>query len=211
MRKKSNNIFYGGITVLIVICSFAYCWKFLLPKYVSQKAEIKTVEDELKSATNKLESIKKTRVTLETLKPITSQLFVAVPGDKDSPNLITELEATALKNKLIIPSIQISDGAKAAPTTTAATAPTTGGVVSISIAVNGSFDNLNAFITLLEKDLRFMNIKTLSITAGEDPSKISLTLQLEAYKRAAVVATPAPVAPVTAPATSTSTKTTGTE
>lgn len=193
MRQKTNNTFYGGITVLIVACSFVYSWKFLVPKYNSQKTEINTVDTELKAATNKLESIKTTRTTLETLKPITNQLFIAVPGDKDSPNLITELEAIALKYKIIIPSIQIADGAKAATGATGS-APISTNAVSISIAVNGSFADLNSFVGSLEKDIRFMNIKSLSMTSTDDPTKMSLTLQIEAYKRPAVAATSAATA-----------------
>lgn len=206
-KRKSNNMFYGGVTFIIVVCSFVYSWKFLVPKYNSQKAEIKTVEDELKAATNKLESIKITRTTLETLKPITSQLFIAVPGDKDSPNLITELEAIALKHKMIIPAIQIADSgaASAAGTSTGVGATSSANAVSISFAVNGSFDNLNAFVTSIEKDIRFMNIKSLSVTSNdEEPDKMSLTLQIEAYKRAAVTSAVVPTP------TSTSSTTTNT-
>jgi Tfp pilus assembly protein PilO len=118
---------------------------------------------------------------------------VAVPGDKDSPNLITELEAMALKYKIIIPAIQIADGSKAAASATSATESASANAVSVSIAINGSFENLNAFVASIEKDIRFMNIKSLSITSNEeDPNKMSLTLQIEAYKRPAAVLTPAP-------------------
>jgi Tfp pilus assembly protein PilO len=190
MTKKSNSTFYGGVTVLIVICSFIYSWKFLVPKYNTQKAEIKVVEDELKMATNKLESIKTTKVTLESLKPITNQLFIAVPGDKDSPNLITELEALALKNKIVIPSIQIAEGSIANSGGETATASSGANAVSISFAVSGSFENLNSLIVSIEKDIRFMNIKSFSFSANEkDSNQMSLTLQIEAYRRSASAAT----------------------
>lgn len=209
-KRRSNNMFYGGVIFIIVVCSFVYSWKFLVPKYNSQKAEITVVEDELKAATNKLESIKATRLTLETLKPITNQLFIAVPGDKDSPNLVTELEAIALKNKILIPSIQISDST-VTPTTgnsqNVAVASSANSVL-ISFAVNGSFDNLNALITSIEKDIRFMNVKSLSIASNEeDPGNMSLTIQIEAYKRASAV--PVTTTPVSGVAPSTATKTTG--
>lgn len=180
MRKRSNSLFYGAVAVLIIVCAFVYCWKSLVPKYYSQRSEIDMADEELKAATNKLESIKTTGTTLQSIASITDQLFVAIPGDKDAPNLITELEAIATKHNLIIPAIQIEDR-----TSTGNTQTSNANAVPISFSVNGTFEDLNAFVGTIEKDIRFMNINSITMASDEENQGIlSLSMQIEAYKRA---------------------------
>lgn len=184
MKKnhKNNSTFYAGITVLIVVASFLYTWKFIIPKLTENKAMSAQLESDISSATKKLESLKKTQTTLTQLGDIPTQLSVSVPEDKDMPNLITELEAVAAKYKIVLPTISVDDGGVSASAS---------GAVTIGISAQGSFDDVKGLIADLEKDIRFMNIKSVSMSMQQDDSgssTMSVALQIEAYKRTSAAA-----------------------
>lgn len=194
MKKKNNNgIIYAAVTVVLVVASFLYTWKSIIPKFSENKAKSAQLDIDISSASTKLDSLKKAQTTLTQLGDIPTQLSVSVPADKDMPNLITELEAVAAKYKIVLPTITVTDGGAAsaasaattaAPTTTSSTAA--GSIVDIGLSAPGSFENIQAFIADLEKDIRFMNIKSVSITSAKDEKGVNVTsvsLQIEAYKR----------------------------
>lgn len=195
MKKKNNSGFYAGITVLIAVSSFLYTWKFIIPKFSENKAKSVALETDISSASKKLDSLKKAQTTLTQLGDIPTQLSVSVPEDKDMPNLITELEAVAAKYKMVLPTISASDGSDASGATDTSASAASGNSVMISISVPGSFDDIKGFIADLEKDVRFMNIKSISISSSQDEkgvSNMSVALQIEAYKRGATVTSAAP-------------------
>ena len=194
MRKKTNTALFAAIAVLIVLGSFYYTWKMIIPKYTQDRAESASLDTSIADANKKLDSLKKAQTTLNQLGDIPTQLSVAVPEGKDMPNLITELEAIATKNGMILPTISVSDGTSATPASgTAPVASTsTGNSITISIATPGSFESITSLIADLEKDIRFMNIQSVSISSTTDDKGVqtmSVALQIEAYKRGAAAAT----------------------
>jgi len=182
--KKSNTGFYAALTLLIAVGCFLYSWKILIPKSIQTKKEINTVEAETKSASAKLESLKVAKSSLDQMKTVADQLFISIPADRDAPNLITELEAIALKYKILIPSIEISDSSVAPSVASSKSGASTANSVQVNFAIISSFENLNSFIQNIENDIRFMNVKTMSMTVSEqDPKEITMTMQLDAFKR----------------------------
>ncbi len=205
--KKSNSAFYAGVTFLIVVASFLYSWKFIIPKYHENQIASTQLDSEISGADKQLESLKKAQSTLTQLGDIPHQLTLAVPEDKDMPNLITELEAVAAKYNIILPAIAVSDGSGASADAAAGTVSTVAGnTISFSFSLPGSFDDLHGLIGAFEKDIRFMNIKSVSISTSTDSkgaSSLSVSMQIEAYKRGASAAAaptasvPTAVAPTT--------------
>jgi len=187
MKKKNNNsIFYAGVTVVIVAASFFYTWKSIIPKLSENKAKSAQLDINISSATLKLDSLKKAQTTLTQLGDIPTQLSVSVPEDKDMPNLITELEAVASKYKIVLPTITVTDGASVAAVVGTDTPAASTNTVIIGLSAPGSFESIQSFIADLEKDIRFMNIKSATISSTEDEKGatiMSLSLQIEAYKR----------------------------
>ena len=178
--KNRKSTMYGTVAFLLTVSAFLVCWKFIVPDYQKNQEEIAQVEEEIKQAKTKLESLKVTQKSLEEIGTLADDLLVAVPGDVDAPNLITELEALTAKHNTIIPSIQISNSSSF----------TSGGssnAVDVSFSVSGSFADMNSIVTSLEKDIRFMNIQSLSLSAGGEEAgasgAMSLSVELTAYKR----------------------------
>jgi Tfp pilus assembly protein PilO len=107
---------------------------------------------------------------------------------------------------MVLPTISVTDGSTATPAagTTPVASTSAGNAISISIATPGTFETITTFIADLEKDIRFMNIQAVSIGNGEDASgksTMSVSLQIEAYKRGAAAVATSATAATTTPAT----------
>ncbi|MFA7253406.1 MAG: type 4a pilus biogenesis protein PilO [Patescibacteria group bacterium] len=173
MMQKSNRNPLSVLTAILLIgICYIVSYIFLIPKYTSIRQDLAQKEAEVTAAAAKRDSLAKSKETLNGLGSIVDQLFVSMPIDKDEPNLIAELEAIAAKNKTYIPSIQISDG-KADINKNLLT--------TVSFSVNGSFSDLNQFISSLENNIKFFSIKSMSLTtAGSDV--VSLSISMDAYR-----------------------------
>lgn len=161
---------YVAFALLIIAACFIFTWKILVPKYTLNKTEALALASEIDSSRDKLDSLKSAQNDLEELGDTVDKLLLSVPSDTDMPNLITELEALAVKNQASLPGLQISDSSSS-----------NDGTVSIVFSIKGDFEKLSKFISSVEKDIRYMNISTFSISSGKDD--LTLTLQVEAYKR----------------------------
>lgn len=185
--KKSNSALYGAIAFLIVVGCFVFTWKMTIPSYQTNQKEIAQRKVEIEYAKNKLDSLNTTKSNLAELGDIVNKMLVAIPGDKDAPNLITELEAIGKANNVTLPSIQISDGAAGA-SSGSATASSSSNSISVSFGATGKFEDLSNLIKALENDIRFMNIGAITMNKSESTDKtssdmMSLTIQLTAFKR----------------------------
>lgn len=211
--KISGPTTSNTIAVILTIAVLVLAWKMVLPAYYSHKSNLDSLSQEVDAAKTKLDSIEKSKSELNAIKPITDQLLVAVPKGPDEPDLISELEAIAIKNNIVLPSITIDtqsseseQGSSASSSNetmqqsaaTPATVSTTentaessvtanesssGAPILITLSVSGSFDNLNNFMTGLENSVRFMNITGLTYGTDTETGDLTLSLQIEAYQR----------------------------
>ena len=176
--QRSNSSFYViSMIVIFVLASFFYSWKVIIPEYQKNKTELKKLDQEIVSANAKLESLRVAKKDIDELGPIFDQLFVAMPKDKDEANVISEIEAIAFINNLVVPSIQIADSSSAKGSANVS-------AITISFNVNGSFESIDKMTKALENDLKFMNIKSVSLSLSE--TGLSASYQIEAYKSGAV-------------------------
>lgn len=176
MRRNSNT-YHLLLAIVVVIASFYYCSTKLVPKYREDRANLSLIQLELKAINNKKASLQNAKQSIDELGDIVDKMLVAVPQDKDAPNLIAELEAVAIKYQVQLPSVQILDSAATA------TDGSTGSdnVIPVAFTANGSFSDIQQFVEAIEKDIRFMNIKTLTLSSIGNA--VSLNIQVDAYKR----------------------------
>jgi Tfp pilus assembly protein PilO len=163
--------------VVFAVASFFYSWKVIIPEYQKNKTELKKLDQEIVSANAKLESLRVAKKDIDELGPIFDQLFVAMPKDKDEANVISEIEAIAYTNNLAVPSIQIADSSSAKGDANVS-------AITISFNVSGSFESIDKMTKALENDLKFMNIKSVSLSLSD--TGLSASYQIEAYKSGAV-------------------------
>jgi Tfp pilus assembly protein PilO len=179
MKEKSQQTIYLNILVAVLTAVVLItAWKVVAPSYSSEKSRKIELENEVALARQRLEWLDSSKAELAANKELLNQLFVAVPEDSDAPNLISELEAIAIKNSLVIPSIGIQDNSQESLETGLSISNT----VTISLSVTGNFENINAFINSLEKSVKFMNIQSLTYSNSEE-SGTSISLEVEAYKQ----------------------------
>jgi Tfp pilus assembly protein PilO len=107
-------------------------------------------------------------------------LKIAIPEDKDMANLITEIEAIAKSQGMFIPSPSITDGAD--------------NTVSIAFGISGSLADIEKFMETIQSDLRFFNIKSISMSSSNDV--INMSMSIEAYKRTSGASPEGAAAPI---------------
>jgi len=186
--KKNNSSSLNILAVVLTLGLVIIAWKLISPSYASNSQSLKSLENEITNAQAKLDSLDKTRNDLSTIESTYNIISVAIPEDNDEPNLITELEAIAVKNSLTIPSISISGESEetaAYEDDGLSSYNQTGTPISINMSVSGTFEQLNEFIGALEKSVKFMNITDLNFAYSEDGG-LSLSISIEAYKRSSI-------------------------
>lgn len=206
--KATGSTTSNTIAVILTFGVLVLAWKMVLPAYFDHKVNLNNLTSEVDAAKAKLDSIEKSKSELNAIKPITDQLLVAVPQGPDEPDLISELEAIAVKNNIVIPSIAIDTkgtegGESTGSNTTAESNPaatntasqseenvtatesesSSGTPVIITLSVSGNFENLNSFMTGLESSVRFMNIIGLTYGTDTETGELTLALQIQAYQR----------------------------
>ncbi len=175
--KRNSNIYHLLFALVIVIACFYYSYTKLVPKFKEDRANLALIQLELKAINNKKASLQNSQQSISELGNIVDQMLVAVPEDKDAPNLITELEAIAIKYQVQLPTIQILDSAQTTIDGTLAS----DNIIPVTFTASGSFSDIHQFVGAIEKDIRFMNIKNLTLSSVGD--YVSLNLELDAYKR----------------------------
>lgn len=182
--QKSNTSFYLTCAVLITLASLFYTWKYIVPKYQKTQSQIVGTDKEISAAKLKLESLDSTKKSLDQLGELVNKLFIAIPEDKDTPNLLAEIEAIANNVKLPspLPSIQISDSAVSNES------GVSGNLNSATAAftATGTFEQLSTLLAKLENDVRFTNISSINFSKSKEQT-ITLSVQMEVFKRVATV------------------------
>ncbi len=151
-----------------------------MPSYAANSEKLQILDMEITNAQAKLDSLDKVRNDLSSIDSTFEKISVAIPEGADEPNLITELEAIAVKNGIVLPSVSVSTESADNGDYEEGESQAYGVPISISFSVNGSFDNLNQFVADLEKSIKFLNITDLNYAYAEDGS-ISLSLVISAY------------------------------
>lgn len=177
--KNNSSSQLNLLAVLLTVGMVIISWQIISPSYHANTQKINALDSEITNAQAKLDSLDEARKGLSSIDSAYNIISVAVPDNTDEPNLITELEAIATKHNIVLPSISISAGSSANSEETVIQA---GSPITISISVSGKFDQLNDFITDLEKSVKFFNIKNMNYAYGED-GILSLSLSIQAHSR----------------------------
>lgn len=169
MNKKGNENFQALCAVIVSIAAIIVAWQVALPTYSRNLTDQKKYTADLTASEKKLTSVSTNATKLSTTEAqnLVNELKIAIPEDKDMANLITEIEAIAASRGMFIPSPSITDGAD--------------DTVSISFGISGSLAEIQKFMETIQSDLRFFNIKSISMSNSTDV--INMSMSIEAYKR----------------------------
>lgn len=176
MQKKQSTAPSGAIAAITAVVFFLVSWFMILPQYTQNKSDYAKASNEVSAAKDKLDSLKNSQGTLDSLGTTVDSMLVAVPKGRDSGGIITSLEAIATANKTYIPSFQITGPGTSG---TSAAASTSGlQAVSVVFSTSGTFESLNSFVKSIESNLKFFSIKSMTVSSSD--KGISMTFQLDA-------------------------------
>ena len=74
---KNNNKFYGFMILVLVVASFVFCWKSVIPKYQDNKQKTAQLEQDIKTAKIKLESLKTTKSDIDKMGDTVNQMLIS--------------------------------------------------------------------------------------------------------------------------------------
>jgi len=177
-----KNIKKYGLPVALIFLFFLISYFYTYPQLVAKNSLIKKYDDEAIAGQSTLTSLEKTKTLLEKSQANLMDAKVAVADDKDSPNILAELERLAARYGAIIPSVQINDAATSAKVKGNSASSGIISPVLVSFMISGSADNMKSFVKALENDLKIFNIK--SMVVSNSSGGVTLSIQAETYKSA---------------------------
>lgn len=188
-RHKKAYIFISTIYVMI-ICLILAVETFSFSKLsdfqgnlMEQKYRLSKLEEEKRN----LELLDK---RFEKIEPELTKIATALPDEKESSKLLSDLDSLAVESGLKLTLVQsMTFGKKAATTQDASLLQTTKGKygyeLPLDIKITGPYQNLTSFIKRLEEYQRLINVNSVEINKSDDPNtapdQIEAKLKITAY------------------------------
>lgn len=200
MRKPGFNLsqYSSGLIIPILVLGAAgLAYFLLLPEFkdvrMSREALVskKSVVEQWQ---NTFDRMKKMIADLEAKRTEIKPLDQAIPTSPDIPELLANLEQLARQSGLLISGLQIStvptvsapapgeDLVQAESTEQPLRSAENLSVMNLSLNVAGQYPQLEAFLLNMERNLRLMDLQTVSFGgADEDAGGQEYTLQIQTY------------------------------
>jgi hypothetical protein len=148
-----------------------------MPNIGENLAKLDAMDQDIAAANIKLNSISTADQSMTQFSYLVKNLFVAIPENVDSPDLITEIETIANQNQVSLPSLTPPTGIES---TSSSTGSASSGL-STNLTVVGSFQNINNFINSLETSIRYSKVNNITISSGD--SDLTAAINFNVYSR----------------------------
>ncbi len=176
MNRRDLNLLLPIVTIVLAIAGYLVFSNLLMPSIGENLAKIDAANQDIASANAKLDSLSTASQSMTEFSDLVNNLFIAIPENVNSPDLITEIETIANQNQVALPSLSPPIGISASSVSGSAT---TG--LSTNLTVVGSFQNINNFINSLETSIRFSKINNLTISSSD--SGLTAAINFNVYSR----------------------------
>ena len=174
--KFYRLIFIVMAVLLIIICG-AGIFSLYEPTIGSVKkaiADNQAVLAEKEQALNKLKSVK---VSFDNIEESAQKILDVLPAEKDLPSLFVQLEALAFKHNLFLKTVDVSTPDKGIEETSESKKQELNKLVITLNISGGDYFTLKNFLADIEKNLRLLDIKSLSYT----PQSNAYSLVIHTY------------------------------
>lgn len=178
------NQFYIYIAIFLVIIMVVAGYFFFFKQEYGKIREVGIVDlqgkqNELEAKRSRLSEIEKAH---ESFKKISGEeikkIATILPKGKDTPSLLIEMEALAKENGLILSGIDIAEtGAISVPVQAQEGAASLNiKKININFKIQGinSYDKFKTFLSSIEKDIRLLDLNSLTYSPAADSYSISL-------------------------------------
>ncbi|MDO8513151.1 MAG: type 4a pilus biogenesis protein PilO [bacterium] len=126
-------------------------------------AKIQAFREQTKRTQDKINKLNDLKPTLEEYKTKIDDLRLAMPASQQIPEVLVMVEAIARDTGLTISGLDIQPGSDE-------------GEVGVNMSAVGSYDNLSYFTAKLEKNLRPIRIKSMSLSSSAGDSQLSVAV-----------------------------------
>ena len=181
MSSKKPTIILIFLVLFLVIL-----FGFLLPCYNKIRSNQKEIE-KLDQGVEKLSILVEQTDKLKDEKMLKKidELFSALPKEKDIPVLLSQFNSLASSNGLILGSVgfyEISPKNKRKKEKEKLSDSKFLNIIAVNLEVSGSYGSFKNFLHSLEKNVRAMNIKSISFHSDKDMGDVfDFKLVIEAY------------------------------
>lgn len=187
-RVQSANFSLTEVVLLIVMIGL-FSWYMVLPKQASLKAkqaQVQQLQDDKSKIQSEIDGLNASIKTLSSSQTNLTDLDEALPLDSRTTKLQMLVESIASQSGVSLESVSFDLDSKAVyaadpetvkkPFTQARSLKTIKG----SVAVLGTYDQIQAFLEKVEHSQRVLEISTMALNLQQD-NVMSLKLDLEAF------------------------------
>ncbi len=178
--KQFFFVLLGGIVALVAAGGGGYYYALSSVKVTSDRLATQLAEQN--AADEQLSYLAKLKNQYQRdIVPILPLIEEALPRTKHQSEILAQLQRVAGESGLAITSVAFASPT-GLPTTTSQTIPS-GGVLAfpINFQVQGSYGQLQSFLTKVETLSRFTNVTTLSVTRPDKSKPIIYSMTVNAY------------------------------
>lgn len=182
------------ITLASLLLTLALVFIFIDPLWSSAKilrSEIARQQADLNKINELLEKTQKLDQELASLEEESQRIFLALPEEKDVPNLLIQFEALALNNGLLLESINFGDFESTQESSkvkakeieeedsvSSVRSSTKKKIalrkIPVEISINGSYSAFKKYLVDLEKSVRSMNVNSIKLLTGAEGEEASI-------------------------------------
>lgn len=164
------------LVLIILVGGWFYFIKPTLAKIQVVNAQVSAKNGDIILANQKLGDLGKLKSQLESSKSAVDLLGIAMPSDPQVPEVLVQVEKIAADSNLKITSLSTS-GSEGSDKEL--------GGVPITLNAEGTFGDLKTYNEILEKNLRPIRVKSISIGgASEGGDKLTFSFSIEMLYRA---------------------------
>jgi len=144
--------------------------------------EIQAKEQEKKALEQRLVDLKQLEINYNEAKEKSKGIANALPTEKNWPDLLTELENVASNSGLRFAEVKSQSSSTGTTNQPGSSSnPTSGAIykeLPLSVALEGNFLNLKNYLKNLEKNIRILDVNSITISRYTDPTTGDKYLQI---------------------------------
>lgn len=180
MTPKKYFFTLLGIIVLLIAAS-GYGYYYAVTRINASKAELAMTLTDQEAAQQQLDDMAKLRIQYNRdILPILPRIIDALPRTKNQTEILAQLQSIATESGLSLTNVSLPSAAGLPGDTSQTVKTGTVLALPISFQLQGTYAQLQAFLTRVENLSRFTNVTSLAISHAEK-NNVTYSMTVNAY------------------------------
>lgn len=181
LSLRTQKLIYVAVIVAIVLVAIFFGYD-QYQKAVSKWNTTQAARQEVVSLKQEVASLQQLNDELQKSATTIAAVEKALPPGLAMPELLTNLEAIAVKSEMTFNSVDVAGGKSKTGVTAKATAAQAASQIPglqeipLTVSVTGGYDNLKVYLNSLEHNLRLVDVQSIALEAAG-----TYTITLKAY------------------------------